>query len=110
MSQELSQSVEKLKIALHHMSVALAEINKAKPNELLTLFEDPTDPTNPRDRFQYISSCLLNLGSNISDSRMILANLGTYTTIDGWVSNEKKKIQKAFLYPEGENSEREEGV
>ena len=38
---------------------------------------------------------------------MILVNLGTYSTIEEWVTNEKKEIQKAFLPPEKETGEKE---
>lgn len=107
MERKLSQPVNTLKMALHHMSLALATINSLKPNEILDLFEDMTDPSHPRDRFQFISTCLLNLGSNVSDARMILVNLGTYSTIEEWVTNEKKEIQKAFLPPEKETGEKE---
>lgn len=114
--QKLSQQqhVKTLKIALHHMSTALGAINQLKPEELLDLFEDSTEPSSPRDRFQFISTQLLNLGANISDMRMVLVNLGQYNTIENWISNETKEVQKSFLSPEKdrdeEDSEREERV
>jgi len=114
MERKLSQPVNTLKMALHHMSLALATINSLKPNEILDLFEDATDPSHPRDRFQFISTQLINLGANISDMRMVLVNLGQYNTIENWVSNETKEVQKNFLSPEKdgdeEDSEREERV
>ena len=111
MAEELSQHITVLKLAIHKANEALSRISSLKPEELLTLFEDSQDPTNNRDRFIFISNSLLSLGTNLSEARLVLLNLGQYTTIENWISSEKKKNIKAFLTPEtGEDSTGKEEV
>lgn len=112
MSQELSQSLITLKNAIHIANQSLSKIFGSKPDEILTLLEDSQDPSNARDRFVYISNSLMSLANNLSEARLVLINLGQYSTVENWASNEKKKTTARILHEEtnGENDTGEERV